>query len=155
MSLEDFKRYCEINKDSIRLEYRDETTHDLTVNKILSNPSLIGLRGIEEKYKNVHFSAGTNNVGTINLVFFTESEIFPYICDIRTGRKDRGCPESHLKEAYELIRDRFGLLPTRMLIWVPESSPLTKKIIPATADDVLKLIAKEKASRGLSVEVET
>ncbi|MFH1365065.1 MAG: hypothetical protein ABIH28_00580 [archaeon] len=139
-NLDNFRKYCEKYQDTFGSMYSSEK-HDALVKRILQNPKLIGLRGIQFKYKEVRL-IGKNKPGRIDLTFITDEEI-SYICEIKASSKDGRGIETQLERYYGWIRDKFKITPKRIVVQLTKTGKLRKKIIPAEIEDIFQLISKK------------
>lgn len=135
-NLKNFKEYCEKYQNTFAPGTSFQE-HSLLVERILKNPGLINLRGIQFRYKEVKL-IGEENPGRIDLVFITNEEI-PYICEVKASSKSGRGIEAQLERYYFWIRDKFELTPTRVGIQLTKTKGLKKRIIPARIEDIFQL----------------
>jgi hypothetical protein len=142
-NLDNFKKYCERNQNTFIREGDYSEEHNILVEKILRNPMLIELKGIEFRYKEVKLIDQDKTSRCIDLIFIDNKEI-PYICEVKASfRPGRGIG-TQLEKYYSLVRDNFGIIPTRVGIQLAENGKLRKRIIPAEIGDLLRLDSKDK-----------
>jgi len=149
--LNNFKEYCERNQNTFIREKDYSEEHTILLEKILKNPMLIELRGIESRYKEVKL-IDKYKIGCIDLIFISKEEI-PYICEIKASFKPGRGMGTQLERYYSFIRDNFGIAPTRIGIQLTETGKLRKKIIPAEIEDLLKLDSKDKEGQKNEVGI--
>ncbi|HJX50188.1 MAG TPA: hypothetical protein VJ438_01865 [Candidatus Nanoarchaeia archaeon] len=138
-NLNAFREYCE-EYQNVFSPKESSQKHDKLVKRILKNPMLIQLRGVQYSYKEVRL-VGPDKVGRIDLIFITDEEI-PYICEVKSSSRVGKGTETQLERYYEYIKKKFGIFPTRIGVHLNKTGGLTKRIIPIEIRDLLELIPK-------------
>jgi hypothetical protein len=104
MNLAGFEKYCKENSDAI--SPTDNAQHNSLVNSLAKDPQRFGIRDVRAAYREVALIEDEIMVGCIDVVLFSEDI---YVCEVKATDK-HNAGSSQLSNAYEYIRDKFGVL---------------------------------------------
>jgi len=141
-NLKKFKEYCEEYQNTFSVGSFFSKKHDDLVKRILKDPMLIQLKGVQFRYREVKL-IGKDKSGRIDLVFITDEES-SYICEVKSSSRIGKGAETQLERYYEYIKNEFGIFPSRIRIRLDKSGRITKRITPPEIGDLLTLIPKNE-----------
>ena len=155
MGLDEFRRYCSENQSYSPAERSFSESLRLMIDKVHTNPSLIGIRGRPDAYRGVSLREGERTIGIVDVVLFDgRGETYLVECNTNPKGRRRGKSE-RLDDCYALIMERFNVSPQLLFVWSPNGKRIYISQQRPKIEGVLRRLAPSNAKNIDTTELNT